>query len=199
MGHGTGKTDAALAALKGRTLVLVGMMGAGKTSVGKRVAQRLSLPFVDADVAIEDAAGMTIPEIFAKHGEPSFRDGERKVIARLLDSEQKVLATGGGAFINAETRAAIKASGVSIWLKAEFEVLMARVRRKGNRPLLQTADPDQTMRNLIADRYPIYAEADITVESRDVAHDVMVDAVLDALIAAHGVAATGSAPKGPLP
>ncbi len=199
MGHGTGKTDAALAALNGRTLVLVGMMGAGKTSVGKRVAQRLSLPFVDADVAIEDAAGMTIPEIFAKHGEPSFRDGERKVIARLLDSEQKVLATGGGAFINAETRAAIKASGVSIWLKAEFEVLMARVRRKGNRPLLQTADPDQTMRNLSADRYPIYAEADITVESRDVAHDVMVDAVLDALISAHGVAATGSAPKGPLP
>ena len=198
MGHGTGKTDAALAALKGRTLVLVGMMGAGKTSVGKRVAQRLSLPFVDADVAIEDAAGMTIPEIFAKHGEPSFRDGERKVIARLLDSEQKVLATGGGAFINAETRAAIKASGVSIWLKAEFEVLMARVRRKGNRPLLQTADPDQTMRNLIADRYPIYAEADITVESRDVAHDVMVDAVLDALISAHGGAATGSVPKGPL-
>lgn len=197
MGHGTGKTDTALAALNGRTLVLVGMMGAGKTSVGKRVAQRLSLPFVDADVAIEDAAGMTIPEIFAKHGEPSFRDGERKVIARLLDSEQKVLATGGGAFINAETRAAIKASGVSIWLKAEFEVLMARVRRKGNRPLLQTADPDQTMRNLIADRYPIYAEADITVESRDVAHDVMVDAVLDALISAHGVAATGSTPKGP--
>ena len=183
MANSSAKTEAALAALKGRTLVLVGMMGAGKTSVGKRVAQRLGLPFVDADAEIETAAGMTIPEIFAKHGEPSFRDGERQVIARLMDGEQKVLATGGGAFINAETRATIKQGGVSVWLKADFEVLMARVRRKGNRPLLQTADPDATMRKLIADRYPIYADADIAVESRDVAHDVMVDAVLDALVA----------------
>lgn len=184
MANSSAKTEAALAALKGRTLVLVGMMGAGKTSVGKRVAQRLGLPFVDADAEIELAAGMSIPEIFAKHGEPSFRDGERKVIARLMDTEQKVLATGGGAFINAETRAAIKRGGVSVWLKADFDVLMARVRRKGNRPLLQTADPDATMRKLIADRYPIYAEADLTVESRDVAHEVMVDAVIDALSAA---------------
>jgi shikimate kinase len=159
------------------------MMGSGKSTIGARVAQRLGLPFIDADSEIETAAGMTIPEIFAKHGEPSFRDGERKVIARLMDTEQKVLATGGGAFINAETRAAIKRGGVSVWLKADFEILMARVRRKGNRPLLQTADPDATMRKLIADRYPVYAEADITVESRDVAHEVMVDAVLDALVA----------------
>lgn len=167
--------------LHGRTIVIVGMMGAGKTSVGKRLAQQLGLSFEDADHEIERAAGMTIPEIFATHGEAYFRSGEVRVIARMLETQTKVLATGGGAFMNDETRAAIKAHSVSIWLKAEFDLLMRRVRKRATRPLLQTPDPDGTMRALIALRYPVYAQADITVPSRDVPHMAMVDDVISAL------------------
>jgi shikimate kinase len=168
--------------LRGRTLVMVGMMGAGKSSVGRRLAGRLGMPFVDADTEIERAANATITEIFMRHGEAYFRDGERRVIQRLLDGKPKVLATGGGAFINAETRAAIVESrALSIWLMAERDVLMSRVRRRSNRPLLKTDDPEATMDRLIADRYPIYAEATIHVQSRDVAHDVVIDDILNAL------------------
>ncbi len=167
--------------LGGRSIVLVGLMGAGKTSVGKRLAARLHLPFVDADAEIEKAADATIPEIFARHGEAYFRDGERRVIRRLLDGRPKVLATGGGAFMNAETRAAIAAGGVSVWLRAELDILMARVRKRSNRPLLQTADPEATMRRLMDERYPVYAGADIHILSRDVPHDVVAEEVVSAL------------------
>jgi shikimate kinase len=160
---------------------MVGMMGAGKTSVGKRLATRLGLPFADADAAIEQAANATIPEIFERHGEAYFRDGERRVIRRLLEEGAKVLATGGGAFIQPETRSAIREKGVSVWLKADQDVLMGRVRRRSNRPLLKTADPEATMARLIAERYPVYAEADIHIQSRDVAHDVVIDDILVAL------------------
>jgi shikimate kinase len=164
-----------------RTLVLVGMMGSGKTSVGKRLAQRLGLAFVDADTAIETAAGMTIPEIFAVRGESDFRAGERRVIARLLLQGRQVLATGGGAFMNEETRAAITANGISVWLKADHDVLIRRVRKRANRPLLQTQDPEATMRNLLSMREPFYRLADITIQSRDEPHDVVVDEVITAL------------------
>jgi shikimate kinase len=169
--------------LSGRTLVMVGMMGAGKSSIGRRLANRLGLPFVDADTEIERAANETISEIFERHGEAYFRDGERRVIQRILDDKPKVLATGGGAFVNAETRAAIIGSGaISIWLKADRDVLMSRVRRRSNRPLLKTGDPEATMDRLIAERYPVYAEAAIHVQSRDVAHDVVIDDILTALV-----------------
>ncbi|MET0605320.1 MAG: shikimate kinase [Beijerinckiaceae bacterium] len=176
-------------ALGERSIVLVGMMGAGKTSVGKRLAARLDLPFVDADAEIERAAGMTVPEIFARHGEAHFRDGERRVIARLLGDGAIVLATGGGAFMNAETRAHIARHAVSLWLTAEFDVLIKRVRRRTNRPLLQTKDPEATLRKLIAERHPVYALADVTISSRDVAHDTIVDealAAIDAFFARSG-------------
>jgi len=168
--------------LDGRSVVLVGMMGAGKTSIGKRLALRLRLPFIDADTAIEQAAGLTIPEIFARHGEADFRAGERRVIARLLKEGSQVLATGGGAYMSSETRAAIRESGVSVWLKAEFDVLMRRVRKRSNRPLLKTEDPETTVRRLIEERYPVYAEADVTILSTDIAHDLVVDAVVEALV-----------------
>lgn len=167
--------------LGGRAVVMVGMMGAGKSSVGRRLANRLGLPFVDADSEIEQAANASIPEIFEKHGEAYFRDGERRVIKRLLDGQSKVLATGGGAFIQPETRADIQASGISVWLKADIDLLMARVRRRNNRPLLKTADPEATLMQLMKERYPIYAEATIQVQSRDVAHDVVIDDILAAL------------------
>ena len=169
--------------LDGRSIVLVGLMGAGKTSVGKRLAARLHLPFVDADAEIEKAANATIPEIFARHGEAYFRDGERRVIRRLLDGRPKVLATGGGAFMSAETRQAIAEGGISVWLEADLDVLMARVRKRSNRPLLMNDDPEGTMRRLIDERYPIYALADIRIRSRDVAHEVVADEVLQALVA----------------
>jgi shikimate kinase len=168
--------------LSGRTLVMVGMMGAGKSSVGRRLASRLGLPFVDADTEIERAANETITEIFERHGEAYFRHGERRVIQRLLDGKPKVLATGGGAFVNAETRAAIfESHAISIWLKADREVLMSRVRRRSNRPLLKTDNPEATMDRLIAERYPVYAEATLHIQSRDVAHDVVIDDILKAL------------------
>lgn len=174
------------AALGSRSIVLIGLMGAGKTAVGRRLANQLGLPFVDADTEIEVAAGATVSEIFAEHGEAYFRQGERKVIARLLDGGPQVLATGGGAYINAETRAAIKAKGISVWLKADLKVLMKRVGRRDNRPLLAGGDPEQVMKKLMLERYPIYAEADLTVESRDVPHEVIVAAVIEALAAKLG-------------
>jgi shikimate kinase len=174
--------DAALASALGRrSIVLVGMMGAGKSSVGRRLASRLGIPFVDADAEIEKAAGMTIPEIFAAHGEPYFRSGEARVIARLLDGGPQVLATGGGAFMNADTRAAIRSKGISVWLRASLDVLNRRVRRRSDRPLLKDTDPAETLKRLIEERYPIYAEADITVESREVPHDTIVDEIISGL------------------
>lgn len=179
-------------ALNGRSIVMVGLMGCGKSAVGRRLAAVLGLPFVDADDEIERAAGKSINEIFSEHGEAHFREGERKVIARLLDSGPQVLATGGGAFINQETRAKIKASGISIWLKADLPILMKRVGKRDTRPLLRTGDPEQVMRKLMDVRYPIYAGADITVESRDVPHDVMVSDVIGALRANLKLAAPAS-------
>lgn len=184
-----------LDALGARSLVLVGMMGAGKTTVGRKLAQRLDLPFVDADHEIERAAGKTIPEIFADHGEPYFRDGERRVIARLLGEGPQVLATGGGAFMNQQTRAEIARRGLSIWLKADLPLLMKRVKRRSNRPLLANDDPDAVMQRLMADRYPVYAQADVSVECRDVAQSAMVNDVMRALlayIAGAGRAETGA-------
>ena len=173
---------AIVAALGRRSVVLVGMMGAGKSTVGRRLAARLNLPFVDADTEIEAAAGMTIPEIFDAHGEPYFRAGEARVIARLLDGGPQVLATGGGAFMNADTRAAIRARAVSFWLKADFEVLLRRVRRRTDRPMLKTADPEETLKRLMAERYPVYAEADATIISRDAPHEKIVDEIVDELV-----------------
>jgi shikimate kinase len=183
--------DAALlAALGRRSVVLVGMMGAGKSSIGRRLAQRLGIGFVDADAEIEAAAGMTIAEIFSTYGEPDFRSGEARVIARLLDQGRQVLATGGGAFMNAETRAGIRAKGVSVWLKADFEVLMKRVKRRAtaDRPMLQ-GDPAQRIRQLMNERYPVYAEADVTVMSREVSHEVIVSEIAAELARVLGVAA----------
>src|SRR5579863_4149070 len=174
--------DRLVAALGGRSIVLVGMMGAGKTSVGRRLASKLGLPFVDADAEIEAGAQMTVPEIFARFGEAYFRDGERKVLARLMADGQKVLATGGGAFMNENTRQRIAERGVSIWLKPDFEVLMRRVRKRSNRPLLQTDDLDETVRRLLAERSPIYGLADLTIESRDGPHESVVDAIVTALL-----------------
>lgn len=150
-----------------RSIVLVGLMGAGKSAIGKRLAQLLGLPFVDADLEIEAAAGCTIEEIFQRHGEAAFRDGERRVIARLLDGPVQVLATGGGAFMDAETRARTKAHGVSVWLKADLETLLARTARRSNRPLLKRDDPRKVLQQLMALRHPHYETADITVESTD--------------------------------
>jgi shikimate kinase len=183
-------------ALGSRSIVLIGLMGAGKTAVGRRLANELDLPFVDADTEIEIAAGATISEIFAEHGEAYFRQGERKVIARLLEGGPQVLATGGGAYINADTRAAIKARGLSVWLKADLKVLLKRVGRRGNRPLLAGADAEKVMKKLMQERYPIYAEADVTVESRDVPHDIIVGAVIDALAAKLGCAAKDRKARG---
>jgi shikimate kinase len=163
-----------------RSIVLVGMPGSGKSAVGRRLAARLELPFVDADDEIERAAGKPITDIFKDHGEPYFRDGERKVIARLLRSGPQVLATGGGAFMVAETRENITQSGISVWLKAELAVLMRRVLKRNNRPLLQS-DPEGVMRQLMETRYPTYAKADITVESHDLPHEAIVAEIIAAL------------------
>jgi shikimate kinase len=170
-----------LAALGPRLIVLIGMMGAGKSTIGRRLAARLQLPFIDADVEIEAAAGMTIAEIFEVHGEPHFRDGEARVIARLLESGPAVLATGGGAFMREETRNRIRSKAVSLWLKADAEIIMRRVRRRVDRPLLQTADPEGTVGRLLAEREPVYGNADLIIASRDVPHDKVVDECVDAL------------------
>jgi shikimate kinase len=175
------ETDHIRQKLGGRAIVLVGLMGAGKTTVGRRLAERLDVPFVDADHEIELAAGKSVAEIFADHGEPYFREGERKVIARLLENGAQILATGGGAFMNAETRGKIRAHGVSVWLKADLALLMKRVKKRSDRPLLRNDDPEAVMKKLIDARYPVYGEADITVESRDAAHSSMVAEVVKAL------------------
>src|SRR6185369_285351 len=164
-----------------RTLVLVGLMGAGKSAIGKRLAQRLGLPFVDADHEIEQAAGCSIEEFFAKHGEAAFREGERRVMARLLEQPPQVLATGGGAFMDPFTRALVRDKAISVWLRAELEVLLDRVQRRANRPLLKQGDPREVLERLIALRYPVYGEADITVDSRDVPAERTTQDVLDAL------------------
>ncbi len=164
-----------------KTIALVGLMGVGKSSIGRRLGVALGLPFVDADTEVEAAAGRTIPEIFAAYGEPAFRDGERRVIARLLEGEPHVLATGGGAFVNAETRALIKAKAISIWLKADLEVLARRVGRKDNRPLVQDRDPMAVLQEQAEVRYPFYAEADLTVQTSDTPHQEAVTAILEAL------------------
>ena len=163
-----------------RAIVLVGMPGSGKSAVGRRLATRLDLAFVDADEEIESAAGKPIMDIFKDHGEAYFREGERKVIARLLGSGPQVLATGGGALLAAETRDNIRRSGISVWLKAELPVLMRRVLKRNTRPLLEK-DPEGVMRQLMEARYPIYATADITVESRDLPHDTVVGEIIEAL------------------
>ena len=168
-------------ALGQRSVVLVGMMGAGKSTIGRRLAARLGLPFLDADIEIEAAAGMSIPDIFEIHGEPHFRDGEARVIARLLDSGPAVIATGGGAFMREETRNRVRDKAVSIWLQADVDVIMKRVKRRADRPLLQTEDPTATVTRLLEAREPLYRTADLTIGSRDVPHDRIVDECIDAL------------------
>ena len=165
-----------------RPLVLVGLMGVGKTTVGRRLAARLRLPFVDADHEIERAAGCTIAEMFERHGEPAFRDGERRVIARLIDGRPKVLATGGGAFMQEETRALILDRATAIWLDADIDVLVERVsRREGTRPLLAGGRPSEVLRALADARNPIYALAPIHVRSQPLPHDATVETILRAL------------------
>jgi shikimate kinase len=175
-----------VAALGPRSVVLVGMMGAGKSTIGRRLAARLRLPFVDADTEIEAAAGMSIPEIFATHGELYFRDGEARVIARLLDGGPSVLATGGGAFMREDTRGRIRDKAVSIWLKADADIILRRVKRRVDRPLLQTADPAATIARLLEERHPVYQRADITIASREVPHEKIVEECIAALHAWNG-------------
>jgi shikimate kinase len=171
-----------LAALGTRSVVLVGMMGAGKSTIGRRLSARLRLRFLDADNEIEMAhAGMTIPEIFSAYGEPYFRDGEARVIARLLEGGPAVLATGGGAFMREETRDRIREKAISIWLKADADIIMKRVKRRADRPLLQTVDPEATLGRLLTEREPVYQHADLTIWSRDVPHEKIVDECIDAL------------------
>jgi shikimate kinase len=170
-----GLESAVVRALGSRSIVLVGMMGAGKSSIGRRLAGRLGIPFIDADTEIESAAGMTIPEIFDKHGEPYFRAGEARVIARLLDNGPQVLATGGGSVMDAQTRTLIGEKGVSIWLKADIDVLLKRTKRRNDRPLAQK------IKDLLPVREPLYAQADIIVRSRDEPHDTIVDEIMTQL------------------
>ncbi|MBN9290046.1 MAG: shikimate kinase, partial [Hyphomicrobium denitrificans] len=184
--------DTAKKRLGKRSIVLVGLMGCGKSSIGKRLAARLGLPFIDADEEIERAAAKTINEIFADHGEAHFRDGERKVISRLLSNGPQVLATGGGAYMHPETRQRIRENGVSIWLRADLPVLMRRVMKRDTRPLLREGNPEATMRKLIEARYPIYAEADMTVDSRDEPHDLAVNEIVNRL------ATSSAVPTGPV-
>jgi shikimate kinase len=169
------------AALGRRSVVLVGMMGAGKSTIGRRLSLRLGLPFRDADTEIEAAAGMSIPDIFETRGEADFRDGEVRVIARLLDNGPAVIATGGGAIMRQETRDRIREKAVSIWLKADADIILRRVKRRSDRPLLQTADPEATIERLIREREPVYGQADVTVWSRDVPHEKIVDECIESL------------------
>ena len=165
-----------------RTVVLVGLMGAGKTSIGRRLATRLGMPFVDADAEIEAAAGESISDIFARHGEQAFRDGERRVIARLLDRPPHVLATGGGAFLDPETRAKITASGTSVWLRASIETLVRRLEKsRTQRPLLASGDLRERVNQLMEERYPIYAQAEIVIDTGEGPHEPVVEAILTAL------------------
>ena len=175
------EADAVRQRLGTHPIVLVGLMGAGKTSVGRRLAEKLGIPFVDADHEIEAAARKSIAEIFADHGEAYFREGERRVIQRLIGNGAQVLATGGGAYMNDETRARIQDHGISVWLRAPLPLLMKRVMKRQDRPLLKTGDPESVMRKLIETRYPVYQRADLAVESRDVQHGQMVNDVIRAL------------------
>ena len=171
----SGRESVVVRALGGRSIVLIGMMGAGKSSIGRRLAGRLGIPFIDADAEIESAAGMTIPEIFEKHGEPYFRAGEARVIARLLDNGPQVLATGGGSVMDPQTRALISQKGISIWLKAEIDVLLKRTKRRNDRPLVEK------IKDLLPVREPIYAQADIIIQSRDEPHDTIIDEIMGVL------------------
>jgi shikimate kinase len=182
-----GVESAIARALGGRSIVLVGMMGAGKSSIGRRLAARLGIPFVDADAEIESAAGMTIPEIFEKHGEPYFRAGEARVIARLLDNGPQVLATGGGAIMDPNTRALIREKGISVWLKADLDVLMKRTKRRNDRPLAEK------IKDLLPLREPVYAQSDIIVQSRDEPHDTIVDEIIAKLAKPLGIEASAEA------
>lgn len=164
-----------------RTVALVGLMGAGKTSIGRRLAQRLGLPFVDADAEIETAAGASIEEIFERHGEQAFREGERRVIARLLDAPPHVLATGGGAYMDAGTRALLHQRAITVWLRADIELLLSRLARRNNRPLLKAGDPRMILEKLMAVRYPVYAEADLTVETVDGPPEATLERLLQVL------------------
>jgi len=164
-----------------RCVVLVGLMGAGKSSIGRRLAQRLGLSFVDADQEIEDAAGCSIPDFFQRYGEQAFRDGERRVIARLLHGPPRVLATGGGAFMDAQTRSNVAAMGIAVWLRADLDVLVKRVARRSDRPLLHGGDPREILQGLMDRRYPVYALADITIDSGDSPHEAVVDRIIAAL------------------
>lgn len=179
-------------ALDDRSIVLVGLMGAGKTCIGKRLASKTGLSFVDADAEIEAAADCTVEEIFTRYGEQAFRDGERRVIARLLEGPRQVLATGGGAFVNPETRENVQRHGVSVWLKADLDILLQRVSRRNDRPLLKNGDPRETLERLIEQRYPCYAEADITVDTGNEPPDSTVEKVVNALNA-HAVTLTEDA------
>lgn len=171
----SGPESVVVRALGGRSIVLVGMMGAGKSSIGRRLAGRLGIPFVDADTEIVSAAGMTIPEIFEKHGEPYFRAGEARVIARLLDNGPQVLATGGGSVMDPQTRALIGQKSISIWLKADIDVLLKRTKRRNDRPLVEK------IKDLLPVREPIYAQADIIIQSRDEPHDTIIDEIMGEL------------------
>jgi len=170
-----------LSLLVGKPIVLIGMMGAGKTTVGRRLALRLGRTFIDSDNEVEKAAGMSIADYFAAHGEPEFRAGETRVIARILEEKNIVLGTGGGAFMTKETRELIKQRAVSVWIKADFDLLFARVSKRATRPLLQTENPRETLKQLIDARYPTYAKADVTITSRDVPHDEIAADVIDQL------------------
>jgi shikimate kinase len=165
----------------GKSVVLVGLMGAGKSSVGRRLAKALDIPFVDADEEVERAAGCSIEDIFRLYGEAAFRDGEERVIARLLESGSQVLATGGGAFMNPHTRERIRRSAVSVWLRADLDLLVRRTSRRGGRPLLAHGDPRATLERLMTERYPVYAEADVTVDTTDENIERMVDRILASL------------------
>ena len=180
--------------LGSRSIVLVGMPGCGKSAIGRRLAPRLDLPFVDADEEIERAAGKSIKDIFAEHGEDYFRGGERRVIARLLASGPQVLATGGGAMMDAETRGNVKRTGISIWVKADLPVLLRRVAKRNNRPLFEGRDAEAVMKELMEARYPFFATADIAVESREVPHDIIVDEIVAAIASSPVLTQTGAAP-----
>ncbi len=176
-----GTVDNLLSRLGSRSIVFVGLMGAGKTAIGRKVAMALDLDFIDSDHEIENVSRMTIPELFEAYGEAEFRALEQRVILRLLEAGPKVLATGGGAFMNEQTRQAISAAGVSVWLKAEIDVLMTRVMKKQNRPLLKSADPRSVLEKLMIERYPIYALADVTVSTRDDRREVIAGEVTEAI------------------
>ena len=184
-------SEKARTALGGRNLVFVGLMGAGKSVIGRLVAQSLGVPFIDTDAEIERVSRMTISELFAAYGEPEFRALETRVMERLLRSGPRVISTGGGAFINENTRRQIKRGGISVWLKADLDILWERVSKRDHRPLLKTENPKQTLENLMNQRYPIYAEADLTVLSENVRKDVMVNEVLSAIAGMAGGSSEG--------